>query len=247
MGPGSPRSHSRDHRLLASPRPHPDPIRRNGQTRLPLRDELVVVDGSKVDYAYLADVGQRQGRELIGRRGEWCLAIVMWRWVFGVWGRGVIGRVRVGVGGVWGVGLARRARWGLALASAAAAASGFVGGERHGLVMADSGHIDFERVLGVLRRRWWVVVLLCVVCGGAAFGFSRLQHKQYTATASVLFSDQALQQQAAGLPVLQSSSSQDPQIMATNIQLLTSQSGVSAATARVVGHGLTASGVAQCD
>ncbi|MGN6170240.1 MAG: polysaccharide biosynthesis tyrosine autokinase, partial [Solirubrobacteraceae bacterium] len=111
--------------------------------------------------------------------------------------------------------------------------------------MADSGRIDLERVFGVLRRRWWVVVLLTVVVGGAAFAFSRLQHKQYTATASVLFSNQALQQQAAGLPVLQTSPSQDPQIMATNIQLLTSQSGVAAATAREVGRGLSASGVSR--
>jgi succinoglycan biosynthesis transport protein ExoP len=103
--------------------------------------------------------------------------------------------------------------------------------------------MDFERVLGVLRRRWWVVVLLAVVGGGAAFVFSKLQEKQYTATATVLFSDQALQQQAAGLPVLQSSPNQDPQIMATNIQLLTSQSGVARVTARKVGHGLSASGV----
>lgn len=109
--------------------------------------------------------------------------------------------------------------------------------------MADSGYIDLERVVGVLRRRWWVVVLLTVVCAGAAFAFSELQHKQYTATASVLFPDQALQQQAAGLQVVPTSPTQDPQIMATNIQLLTSQSGVSAATAREVGHGLTASGV----
>jgi capsular exopolysaccharide synthesis family protein len=110
-------------------------------------------------------------------------------------------------------------------------------------MMADSGRIDFERVFGVLRRRWWMVVLLTVVVGGAALGFSELQHKQYTATVTVLFPDQALQQQAAGLQVIQNSPSQDPQVMATNIQLLTSQSGVAAATAREVGHGLSASGV----
>jgi polysaccharide biosynthesis transport protein len=117
------------------------------------------------------------------------------------------------------------------------------GGERYRPVMADSGYIDLERVVGVLRRRWWVVVLLCVVGGVAAFAFSRLQHKQYTATASVVFPNQALQQQASGLPVLQTSPTEDPQIMATNIQLLSTQSGVAQATAREVGHGLTASGV----
>ena len=124
-----------------------------------------------------------------------------------------------------------------------AAASSYAGGEDLGPVMADSGYIDLEHVLGVLRRRWWVIVLLAVVGCAAAFAFSKLQHKRYTATASVLFSNQALQQQAAGLPVVQTSPNQDPQIMATNVQLLTSQSGVARATAREVGHGLTAAGV----
>jgi len=112
-------------------------------------------------------------------------------------------------------------------------------------VKVESGHIDFERVVGVLRRRWWVILLLVVVGGGAAFVFSKLERKQYTATATVLFSNQALQQQAAGLPVLQTSPNTDPQIMATNIQVLTSQSGVARATARLVGRGLTGSGVSK--
>lgn len=128
-------------------------------------------------------------------------------------------------------------------ATISAAPSRFVGEEHHRPVKTDSGHIDLEHVLAVLRRRLWVIVLLTVVVGGAAFAFSKVQHKQYTATASVLFPSQQLQQQASGLQVLPTSPNEDPQIMATNIQLLTSQSGVPQATAAKVGHGLTATGV----
>lgn len=106
-----------------------------------------------------------------------------------------------------------------------------------------SDHIDIERVLVVLRRRWWVVALLTVVVGGGAFAFSKIQHKKYTATTSVLFPNQELQQQASGLQVLPTSPNQDPQIMATNIEVLSNQSGVPQATASKVGHGLTAKDV----
>lgn len=116
----------------------------------------------------------------------------------------------------------------------------FVGGAQHTHVKPESGHIDLEHVLAVLRRRWWVVALLTVVVGGAAFAFSKLQTKEYTATASVLFPNQDLQQQASGLQVLPTSPNQDPTIMATNIQVLTNQSGVPQATAAKLGHGLTA-------
>lgn len=117
------------------------------------------------------------------------------------------------------------------------------GEEHHRPVKTEPGHIDLEHVLGVLRRRWWVAVLLALIVGGAAFGFSKLQRKEYTATVSVLFPNQELQQQASGLQVLPTTPSSDTEIMATNIQVLTSQGGVPQATARIVGHGLTASAV----
>lgn len=99
---------------------------------------------------------------------------------------------------------------------------------------ASSQHLDLERVLAVLRRRWWVVVLLTIVVGAAAFGLSKREPRQYTATTSVLFPNPELQQQASGLQLLPTSPSEDPTIMATNIQLLTSQSGVASATAQHV-------------
>lgn len=46
---------------------------------------------------------------------------------------------------------------------------------------------DLERVLVVLRRRAWLILLCVVVAGGAAFGFSKLQQKEYSASASLLF------------------------------------------------------------
>lgn len=100
---------------------------------------------------------------------------------------------------------------------------------------ASAEHLDLERVLAVLRRRWWVVVLLMIAVGAAAFGFSKREVKQYTATTSVLFPNPDLQQQASGLQITPTSPTEDPTIMATNIQLLISQSGVAAATARQVG------------
>ncbi len=107
----------------------------------------------------------------------------------------------------------------------------------------DSEHLDLERTLAVLRRRWWVIVLITIVVGGASFAFSARKTKEYTATTPVVFTDQQVQQQASGLQATQSSSAAVPEVMATNVQLLTQQAGVAAATARIVGHGLTAADV----
>jgi succinoglycan biosynthesis transport protein ExoP len=46
---------------------------------------------------------------------------------------------------------------------------------------------DLERVLAVLRRRAGLIVLCFVITAGAAFGFSLLQQKEYSASASLLF------------------------------------------------------------
>jgi len=100
---------------------------------------------------------------------------------------------------------------------------------------AASEHLDLERVLTVLRRRWWVILLFTVLAAAAAFAFSKHETKQYTATTSVLFPNPQLQQQASGLQVLPTSPTEDPTIMATNLQLLSSQAGVASATARQVG------------
>ena len=107
----------------------------------------------------------------------------------------------------------------------------------------EAKELTLERILAILRRRWWVIALATVLVGAATFVFSERQTKQYTATASVLFQDQSVSQQAAGLQA-SVPTSLDPALMATNVKLLTQQSGVAAATARIVGHGLTAGVVA---
>ncbi len=48
---------------------------------------------------------------------------------------------------------------------------------------------DFEQALRVLRRRWTLIVLCAVLVGGAAVAFSLAQQKQYTASSSLLFSN----------------------------------------------------------
>jgi tyrosine-protein kinase len=46
---------------------------------------------------------------------------------------------------------------------------------------------DFERVFAILRRRAGLIALCFVVTGAAAVGFSELQQKQYSTSASLLF------------------------------------------------------------
>jgi receptor protein-tyrosine kinase len=102
---------------------------------------------------------------------------------------------------------------------------------------------DLEQALTVLRHRWWVIVLVAVLAAAASFAFSEHQTKQYTATSSVLFQNPQLSQQASGLQVTVLSPAEDPSIMATNIQLLSQQSGGAASTAQIIGHGLTGAAV----
>jgi capsular exopolysaccharide synthesis family protein len=54
----------------------------------------------------------------------------------------------------------------------------------------DSGReigLDIKRVIAVLRRRAVLITLCFLVVAGAAFGFSELQQKEYSASASLLF------------------------------------------------------------
>ena len=105
--------------------------------------------------------------------------------------------------------------------------------------------LTLERLSAILRRRWWVIAVTTIVVAGASFGFSRIQRKQYTATASVLFGSQQGGAEAAGLQLNSGSPSLDPQFMATNVQLLAQQSEIAGETARTVRHGLTASAVSR--
>jgi succinoglycan biosynthesis transport protein ExoP len=57
---------------------------------------------------------------------------------------------------------------------------------------------DFLRAI---RRRWGVVLICLVVAPGAAVGFSLLQEKQYSASASLLFRVAGIDQQLFGVPL----------------------------------------------
>ena len=83
---------------------------------------------------------------------------------------------------------------------------------------AEQSSVDLGQVLSVLRRRL-LLILLCVgLVGGAAYGFSKHQTKKYTATASLVFNNNQLSQQVAGLQAV-SGGSQQPQ-QQTNLKLV---------------------------
>ena len=52
---------------------------------------------------------------------------------------------------------------------------------------SNSRQSDLERMLAVLRRRAGLIALFLLVTAAAAFGFSELQQKEYSASASLLF------------------------------------------------------------
>jgi receptor protein-tyrosine kinase len=105
----------------------------------------------------------------------------------------------------------------------------------------DAEPLSLERLFAILRRRWWVIVLTTVLVGAATLVFSERQRKQYTATTSVLlFTDVQINPQSS-LPVSSASVDVSPSAQATAVQLLSNQPGVTLATARLVGHGVTAS------
>ncbi len=96
--------------------------------------------------------------------------------------------------------------------------------------------LDLEQVLGVLRRRAPWILLCFVLAAGAAYGFSKHQRKQYTATASLVFNNNQQAQQIAGLPAASSSSPQAQQN--TNLKLV-ELGDMAAKTAGLLGQGLT--------
>ncbi len=104
-----------------------------------------------------------------------------------------------------------------------------------------SDRLDLERWLKVLRRRWWVIAACAVLVAGSAAAFSLTQQKQYTATASLLFSQSQIGDQLLGLTP-SSPNDSSGQIQADQVQLVQS-SQVAARTARALGRGYTAEGV----
>ena len=58
---------------------------------------------------------------------------------------------------------------------------------------------DLERILTVLRRRAVLIAACALLTTATAFGFSKQQTKEYTATASIVFDNGQLSEQVAGL------------------------------------------------
>ncbi len=105
-------------------------------------------------------------------------------------------------------------------------------GEQHAL-----DHLDLERWLALLRRRWGIIAACVVLLAGSATIFSLTRQKQYTATASLLFSQSQIGPDLLGNT--NSSSNTDPATQAeTNVRLVES-SAVAARVASALGRGFS--------
>jgi succinoglycan biosynthesis transport protein ExoP len=101
----------------------------------------------------------------------------------------------------------------------------------------DQTTISIEQILSILRRRAPWILLCFVLVAGAAYGLSKHQTKKYTATASLVFNNNQLNLEAAGLQAVSNGGSQLPQ-QQTNVKLV--QLGdMAEKTASRLGHGLT--------
>jgi tyrosine-protein kinase len=101
----------------------------------------------------------------------------------------------------------------------------------------DQTNQSLEQIMGTLRRRVPWVMLCFLLVAGAAYLFSREQTKKYTATAVLVFHNNQLGQQIAGLPGAGSNETQQAQ-ESTNLKLVQLGGHVAEQTARRVGGGL---------
>jgi succinoglycan biosynthesis transport protein ExoP len=101
----------------------------------------------------------------------------------------------------------------------------------------EQASLSLEQALGLLRRRAPWILLCFVLAIVAAYGFSKHQTKQYTATSSLVFSTNQLSQEVAGLQATGSGAT--PQaVQNTNVKLV--QLGdMAARTAALLGQGLS--------
>ncbi|HXQ00379.1 MAG TPA: polysaccharide biosynthesis tyrosine autokinase [Solirubrobacteraceae bacterium] len=107
---------------------------------------------------------------------------------------------------------------------------------------AERTNPSFEQIISTLRRRTPWIVICVVLVTGAAYGFSKRQPRKYTATASLVFNDQQLGQQLAGLQPVGVSNQQAAEN--TNLKLV--QLGdMAEKTASQVGQGLTEASVSE--
>jgi receptor protein-tyrosine kinase len=102
---------------------------------------------------------------------------------------------------------------------------------------------NLARLVRFLRRRGIWIVLCTILAGAAAFALSKAQTKEYTASSSVIFSSDQLSPAIAGLPAL-SAEGNALLRQSTNLELLY-LGNAAEKTAKIVGQGLTAEGVAK--
>jgi polysaccharide biosynthesis transport protein len=104
-------------------------------------------------------------------------------------------------------------------------------------VQQETEGFNLERALGVIRRRAPWIALCFVVVAGTAFGLSRHEAKKYTATTSLIFNNNQLSQQVAGLQAINNSTDQQAQ-QSTNLKLVET-GDIAEKTASQLGKGLT--------
>jgi succinoglycan biosynthesis transport protein ExoP len=92
-----------------------------------------------------------------------------------------------------------------------------------------SGERTRLQAILALRRRWWVVVLVAVVSGVAAYVLTGRKQKEYTATASLLFQNQHLDQELFSRTI---AADNDPQRTAATNQSLVELPTVAEAVAQ---------------
>jgi len=97
--------------------------------------------------------------------------------------------------------------------------------------------LNLEQVLVILRRRAPLIALCFVLVTGSAYFFSKQQTKKYTATASLVFNNNQISQELAGLPT---TASTDPTTQQQTDLSLVTLGSTAAQTASQIGRGLTA-------
>jgi capsular exopolysaccharide synthesis family protein len=107
----------------------------------------------------------------------------------------------------------------------------------------DAHGLSLRAAVAVLRRRWHVALFCLIVVPALAYGLSKLQEKEYTASASLLFRDPALDQKLFGADFV--APAQDPNRAAATNAKLVSLKAVARRTARALAPPLSADEVAR--
>jgi capsular exopolysaccharide synthesis family protein len=105
---------------------------------------------------------------------------------------------------------------------------------------AKPGDLSTRQIVGAVRRRALWIVLCLVLASAASYATSKHETRKYTATTSLVFSNNQQAQQVAGLPVASSNS----QLAQQNTNLKLVQLGdMAVKTAKALGLGLTGDAV----